>query len=80
MSSKKSSGYRKKGGTHGSLSKAGKMRQTLKQQKTFREEGKGVDRKKYPHIKKHKCPRVARRKQFRRRIILNKKGNKMEDR
>jgi len=51
-------------GTHGSLSKAGKMRHVLKQTPQFREERKGTDIQKYYHRKKHLSPRVKRRKQW----------------
>ena len=73
----KKRGHKRKG-THGSLSQAGKMRQVLKQQKTFREEGSGVNIKKYPHTKKHKCPRVSNRRKYVKQIVLENRGNKNE--
>ena len=74
MSSIKSSGHRRKGGTHGSLSKAGKTRDRTKID--WKERALTKDGKPKRHKKKRHSPRVANRKRYRNQIVLEKKGNK----
>ncbi len=57
-----------KKGTHGSLSKAGKMRE----QSPINWKARG--HKRY-HVKKHKSPKVANRRKHKNRIVLKKSGN-----
>jgi len=64
--------------SHGSLSKAGKMRDRLQFKRGFREEEKvsrrgKLEKRKYYHHRKHKCPRVANRKRYER--LLRSKTN-----
>jgi len=65
MSSKKivkKSGYRKKGGTHGALSKAGKLRsQNPRDWKLRRRTKEGNPQK---HLRKHKSPKLSGRKRY----------------
>lgn len=75
MSELKRSGYRKKGGTHGSLSKAGKSRDL--NPRTWDKTGKkSKNGSPFKHRKKHKSPIQTRRRQFRRRVVLRREGNK----
>ena len=71
----KSTGYRKKGGTHGSLSKAGKTRDQNKARWDLHEGKSKRSGLKLKHIKKHKCPRVANRQKYNQ--LLNKKKQKV---
>jgi ribosomal protein S30 len=48
--------------THGSLSKAGKVRSQNK--KSFREQLVGREKRKYYHRKKHSIPRINNRRKF----------------
>jgi len=72
----KKGGYRKKGGTHGSLSKAGKSRDQNKVQWSLRERKSKNSKLKLRHIKKHKCPRTANRKRYEK--LVNKPKRKFE--
>lgn len=77
MSEKKSSGYRKKGGTHGSLSKAGRIRdQSPIRWNNYDRVTK--DNKPHHHKKKHKSPITNNRGRYKRQILLKKRGNKNE--
>lgn len=58
----KSSGHKSKG-THGSLSKAGKIRDQAKVQWNLRER-KSKRGLRLRHIKKHRCPKVSNRKRY----------------
>lgn len=60
----KSTGHRKKGGTHGSLSKSGKTRDQNKTRWDLRERKSKKSGLKLKHIKKHGCPRVANRHRY----------------
>lgn len=59
----KKRGYKKKGGTHGSISKAGKTRDI---NRPFWK--RGEDGKRLHHTKKHDHPRLANRKKYNRRV------------
>ena len=68
-----SSGKRAGRGSHGSTTKAGKMRQ---QQPKHWELGTNVGKKgqKQKHYKKHKNPRCANRRKFEKREMLKRKS------
>lgn len=66
----KSTGYRKKGGTHGSLSKAGKTRDQNRARWDLHERKSKRSGLKLKHIKKHKCPKAANRKRYEK--LINK--------
>lgn len=68
----KSSGHKSKG-THGSLSKAGKMRDQNRVQWELRERKSKRSKLRLKHIKKHRCPRVAKRKSYEKLINKPKK-------
>jgi len=59
--------------THGSLTKAGKMRFTLKQQREWRQVKKRNSREtRLFHGKKSKIPRIRNRRNFYKRFIREK--------
>lgn len=72
----KSTGYRKKGGTHGSLNKAGKIRDQNRVRWDLHERKSKSSGLKLKHIKKHGCPRVANRKRYEK--LINKPKRDLE--
>jgi len=58
--------------SHGSLSKAGRIRKKVGHMKIFREVTKGPMTVKRFHKRKHKCPRVANRNKYRKRVTLGR--------
>jgi len=77
MSETAKRGYRKKGGTHGSLSKAGRIRgdNPIRWNNYTR---LTKDNKPHHHKKKHKSPITNNRGRYKRQILLKRKGNKNE--
>lgn len=73
----KKGGYKKKGGTHGSLNKAGKTRSQNPKPWNLQER-RTKDNLPCGHFRKHNCPRVAKRKRF--NVMLNTKRRKREGR
>jgi len=71
----KKGGYKKKGGTHGSLNKAGKTRDQNRRQWHLQDR-KTKDKIPYKHLRKHDCPRVAKRKRL--NVMLNRMRRKRE--
>jgi len=69
----KSTGCRKKGGTHGSVSKAGKMRDQNRVRWDLRERKSKKSGLNLKHIKKHDCPKVSNRKRYKRMVNKPKK-------
>ena len=68
----KSGGYKRKGGTHGSLSKAGKTRDLQRRDWKGKEVRKRSSKGSLPtHNRKHKCPKTNNRK--RHNVWYNKK-------
>ena len=66
----KTRGYKKKGGTHGSISKAGKTRNINRPFWKRNEEGKRLH-----HTKKHYHSILANRKKYNRRVTHGKKDS-----
>ena len=59
--------------THGSLTKAGKVRQLTPRQwaNQTRKSKSGAP---LQHLKPHKCPRVANRRKYEKRVILRQRS------